>query len=160
MILNECPSLLTRCICTGYSSRGRYFLYLEVVKSFDVCVCVCVCAFVSVTQAVERVKTGSCNMLRHSCVALLSFVVVATSDNVLMNAASGEAAAHSDFTLSLRPPESTAHDIEESLAAMMKAEKEKRQLSDNEFEVAKQHLINAEKHRIHDIVQNAFGTLF
>ena len=62
----------------------------------------------------------------------------------------------SDYTLNLQPPGNTAHDIEASLAAIMQAEREKRQLSDSEFEVAKQRMINVEKQRIHDVVQHAF----
>ena len=46
-----------------------------------------------------------------------------------------------------------------SLAAIAKAEHEKRQLSDSEFEVAKQRMINVEKQHIRDVVRNAFEAL-
>ena len=67
-------------------------------------------------------------------------------------------AKHSDSTLVLQPPENSAHDIEASLAAITKAEHEKRELSDSEFEMAKQRMINVEKQRLHDIVQHAFAS--
>lgn len=100
-------------------------------------------------------------MLHRSCVALLSFVAVAPTNSATINVASvlhASDAEHSDYTLNLQPPENTVLDIDASLAAMMNAEHEKRQLSDGEFEVAKQRMINVEKQRIHDMVRNAFET--
>ena len=100
-------------------------------------------------------------MLHRSCVALFSFVAVAPANSASISVASGLRtgdAEHSDYTLNLQPPENTALDIDASLAAIMNAEHEKRQLSYGEFEVAKQRMINVEKQRIHDMVRNAFET--
>jgi hypothetical protein len=112
------------------------------------------------TQAVECLKEDRRNMLCRSCLALLSVMAVAplvnsASITVASGVRSGNA-ERSDQTLHLQPPENTAHDIEASLAAIVKAEHAKRQLSDSEFEAAKQRMINVEKQRIHDIVRNAF----
>ena len=96
-------------------------------------------------------------MLHRSCVALLSFLAVASVD--VVSGSDVREAANADHTLHLQPPDNTAHDIEASLAAIMKAEREKRHVSDSEFEVAKQRMINVEKQRIHDMVRNAFGAL-
>ena len=69
---------------------------------------------------------------------------------------SGLAGANSGYTLNLQPPEENTHDVEASLDAIMKAEDEKRILSDTAFAAAKQRLINVEKQRIQDIVRDAF----
>ena len=98
-------------------------------------------------------------MLHRSCVALLSFLAVASVDVVSGSGSDVREAATADHILHLQPPDNTAHDIEASLAAIMKAEREKRHVSDSEFEVAKQRMINVEKQRIHDMVRNAFGAL-
>ena len=90
-------------------------------------------------------------MLRRHCLALLSFVAVAHSNSASLGA------EHSDYVLNLQPPETTARDMEASLAAIMEAESEKRQLSDSEFETAKQRMINVEKQRLHDIVRKSFA---
>ena len=90
-------------------------------------------------------------MMHRSCVAFLFFAAVAPSHSAAIDA------KHSDSTLALQPPENSAHDIEVSLAAIMKSEHEKRELSDSAFETAKQRMINVEKQRLHDIVQNAFA---
>ena len=68
----------------------------------------------------------------------------------------GGAAAQSEYTLNLQPPEENTHDVLASLDAMMKAEDDKRILSDTEFAAAKQRLINVEKQKIQDIVREAF----
>ena len=99
-------------------------------------------------------------MLHHYLVALLSFAAVVSSRSVPAGMASrfsGTAVAHSDYILNLQPPQETTRDIEASLDAIMKAEDEKRVLSDDEFESAKQSMINVEKQRIRDIVQHAFA---
>ena len=99
-------------------------------------------------------------MLHHYLVALLSFAAVVSSRSVQAGMASrfsGTAVARSDFILNLQPPQETTRDIEASLDAIMKAEDEKRVLSDDEFESAKQSMINVEKQRIRDIVQHAFA---
>ena len=92
-------------------------------------------------------------MLRRYCVALLSLVAVAPASSALT------AAGHSDYVLDLQPPENTAHDVEVALAAIVEAEREKRQLSDSEFETAKQSMINVEKQRLRDIVRNSLGAV-
>ena len=115
------------------------------------------------TQAVECLKEDRHDMLRRSCLALLSVMAFAPlANSASISVASGLGAnnvEHSDHTLHLQPPENTAHDIEASLAAIVEAEHAKRQLSDSEFEAAKQRMINVEKQRIHDIVRNAFEAL-
>ena len=68
----------------------------------------------------------------------------------------GGAVAPAQYTLNLQPPEENTHDVLASLDATMKAEDEKRILSDTEFAAAKQRLINIEKQRIQDIVREAF----
>ena len=107
---------------------------------------------------IKFLMQASQNMSHHSCFVLLSFVSVVSSHSVPIGAASsfdGDAVAHSDYTLHLQPPQDTSHDIEASLDAIMKAEDEKRTLSDDEFEEAKQSMIKAEKQRIRDMVRNA-----
>ena len=101
-------------------------------------------------------------MLHRSIVTLFSFVAVVPSNSASIRAGSGlnaGVAEYSDCTLTLQPPENTAHDIEASLAAIVEAEDTKRHLSDSEFEAAKQRMINVEKQRIHDIVRGAFESL-
>ena len=97
------------------------------------------------------------NMMRHSCVSLLSFFAVVSSRSVLTDSLYGRVAAHQDYTLNLQPPQETPQDIEESLDATMKAEDQQRMLSDHEFEEAKQSMITAEKQRIRDMVRSAFA---
>jgi hypothetical protein len=66
-------------------------------------------------------------MSHRACVALLSFLAVAPSNSVSMSVVSGLNAGdaeRSDHILRLQPPENTAHDIEASLAAIVKAERE------------------------------------
>ena len=63
---------------------------------------------------------------------------------------------HAEFTLNLQPPEENTHDVKASLDAIMKAENDKRILSDAAFAEAKQHLINVEKQQIQDIIREAF----
>jgi hypothetical protein len=92
-------------------------------------------------------------MLHRYCFALLSFVSVAPCNSASIGA------QQSDYVLNLQPPEITAQDIESSLAAIMKAEDEKHRLSDSEFEMAKQRLINVEKQRLRDIVRNSFASV-
>ena len=96
------------------------------------------------------------------CVSLLSFLVVGPFGSASIGVVSASKVGvveRSDYTLNLQPPENTARDIEASLAAIAKAEHEKRQLSDSEFEVAKQRMINVEKQHIRDVVRNAFEAL-
>lgn len=100
-------------------------------------------------------------MLHHSCVVLLSFVAAISFFSVPTGATSdlnSYAVAHSDYTLNLQPPQETTHDMEASLGAIMKREDERRMLSDNEFEEAKQRMINAEKQQLREIVRNVFAT--
>ena len=59
-------------------------------------------------------------MLHRFCVALLAFVAVVSSHVVPIVGLYGDAAAHSDITLNLQPPEETARDIEASLDAILK----------------------------------------
>ena len=94
--------------------------------------------------------------------ALMSFVFVASVQSVphgLRSGQYGDVVAHSDYTLNLQPPEEDAHTVEASLDAIMKDEDAKRKLSDIEFEEAKQQMVNEEKHRIGDIIQNALKPL-
>ena len=96
-------------------------------------------------------------MMLHSCVSLLSFFVLVSSLSVPTASFYGSAAAHQDYTLNLQPPQETPQDIEASLDATMKAEDQKRMLSDHEFEESKQSMITAEKQRIRDMVRSAFA---
>ena len=108
---------------------------------------------------IKFLMQASRNMSHHSCFALLSFVAVISSHSLPIGAASsfdGDAVAHSDYTLNLQPPQETTHDIEASLDAIMTAEDEKRSLSDDEFQEAKQSIIKVEKQRIRGMVRNAF----
>ena len=89
------------------------------------------------------------------------FVIVACSHAGSLGAnggLNGDAVPHSEFTLNLQPPEENTHDVVASLDAVMKAEDEKRVLSDTAFAAAKQRLINMEKQRIQDIVRAAFDS--
>ena len=83
------------------------------------------------TQAVECLKEDRHDMLRRSCLALLSvmaFAPLANSASISMASDVGAGnVERSDHTLHLQPPENTAPDIEASLAATAKAEHEKRQ---------------------------------
>ena len=90
---------------------------------------------------------------------LIRVVIAASSHSVPpgVNAGLyGDVVSHSDYTLNLQPPEERTHDVEVSMGAIMKAEDEKRILSDTDLAAAKQRLINVEKQRIHDIVREAF----
>ena len=97
------------------------------------------------------------NMMRHSCVSLLSFFAVVSSRSVPTASLYGSVAAQPDYTLNLQPPQETHQDIEASLDAITAAEDAKRMLSDHEFEEAKQSMIVAEKQRIRDMVRSAFA---
>ena len=95
-------------------------------------------------------------------ICLSCFAIVAASHADSLGAKGrlhGDDLAHSEYTLNLQPPEENAHDVEASLDAIMKAEDEKRILSDSEFAAAKQRLINLEKQRIQDIVREAFESV-
>ena len=96
-------------------------------------------------------------MMRHSCVSLLSFFAVVSSRSVLTDSLYGSVAARQDYTLNLQPPQETPQDIEASMDATMKAEDQKRMLSDHDLEEAKQSMITAEKQRIRDMVRSAFA---
>ena len=100
---------------------------------------------------------GDRNMMRHSCVSLLSFFAVVSSRSVPTASLYGSVAAQPDYTLNLQPPQETPQDIEASLEAITAAEDAKRMLSDHEFEEAKQSMIVAEKQRIRDMVRSAFA---
>ena len=93
---------------------------------------------------------------------LSCFVVVACSHAGSLDASGGlygYAVTHSsEYTLNLQPPEENTHDVEASLDALMKAEDEKRILSDTAFAAAKQRLINVEKQRIQYIVREALAS--
>ena len=84
--------------------------------------------------------------------SLSCFVIVASAHSGSLNANGGS------YTLNLEPPEESTHDVEASLDALMKAEDEKRILSDTAFAAAKQRLINVERQQIQDIVREAFGS--
>ena len=90
-------------------------------------------------------------MLHRHFLALISLLAVAPCNSASLGA------EHADYVLNLQPPETTANDMEASLAAIVEAEHEKRQLSDSEFEMAKQRMINVEKQRLHDIVRRSFA---
>ena len=99
------------------------------------------------------------NMARLFGFCLTCVVIAASSHSVPPGANAGlygDVVSHSDYTLNLQPPEESTHDVEASLDAIMKAEDEKRILSDTEFAAAKQRLINVEKQRIQDIIREAF----
>ena len=92
-------------------------------------------------------------------ICLSYFVVVACSHSGSLGANGGlygDVVPHSEYTLNLQPPEENTHDVEASLDAVMKAEDEKRILSDTAFAAAKQRLINVEKQRVQDIVREVF----
>ena len=91
--------------------------------------------------------------------ALLPFVAMSSSKFALNSAVTGlnrGAVAPSAYILNLQPPANTDHEAEASLDAILKAEDERRQVSDSEFEAAKQRMISAEKQWIHETVQRAF----
>merc|ERR1740117_403060 len=99
-------------------------------------------------------------MMHRYCVALLPFIAMSSSKFTSDSAAAGlkgGAVVQSAYILNLQPPENTDIEVEASLIAIVKAEDEKRQLSDSEFELAKQRMISVEKQRIHDVVQDAFA---
>ena len=98
------------------------------------------------------------NMARLFGICLTCVVIAASSHSVPpgVNAGLyGDVVSHSDYTLNLQPPEESTHDVKASLDAIMKAEDEKRILSDTEFAAAKQRLINVEKQRVQDIIREA-----
>ena len=83
----------------------------------------------------------------------LSYFVVASSSSQSGSLGAsrglyGDSALQAEYTLNLQPPEESTHDVEASLDAVMKAEDEKRILTDTAFEAAKQRLINVEKQRV------------
>ena len=131
------------------------------------CVCVGlppqpVSAFISFyikqqTHMHKHLMHGDRNMMRHSCVSLLSFFAVVSSRSVPTASLYGSVAAQPDYTLNLQPPQETPQDIEASLEAITAAEDAKRMLSDHEFDEAKQSMIVAEKQRIRDMVRSAFA---
>ena len=91
----------------------------------------------------------------------LSYFVVASSSSQSGSLGAsrglyGDSALHAEYTLNLQPPEESTHDVEASLDAVMKAEDEKRILSDTAFAAAKQRLINVEKQLIQHIVREVF----
>ena len=67
----------------------------------------------------------------------------------------GAIAGASDFELNLRPPEESTKDIEESLDAIMKSEDISDKASQADFAADKEHMIEAEKLAIREIVASA-----
>ena len=107
----------------------------------------------------QRNLTSNQNMARRLGICMTCVVIAASSHSASPGANAGlygDVVAHSDYTLNLQQPEESTHDVEVSLDTVMKAEDEKRILSDTDFAAAKQRLINVEKQQIHDIVREAF----
>ena len=98
-------------------------------------------------------------MTRRYYGALLPFVAMSSSEFALNSAVTGlnrGAVVPSAYVLNLQPPGNTDREAEASLDAILKAEDGRRQMSDSEFEAAKQRMISAEEQWIHDRVHRAF----
>ena len=67
------------------------------------------------THMHKHLMHGDRNMMRHSCVSLLSFFAVVSSRSVPTASLYGSVAAQPDYTLNLQPPQETHQDIEASL---------------------------------------------
>ena len=90
-------------------------------------------------------------MIQRLCFSLFSAFAVSVCNAASINVSSGLGASDagpSGHTLELRPPDSTAHDVEVDLANIAKTEHEKRKLSDTAFEAAKQRMIDVEKRAV------------
>ena len=84
----------------------------------------------------QRNLTSNQNMARRLGICLTCVVIAASSHSASPGANAGlygDVVAHSDYTLNLQPPEESTHDVEVSLDTVMKAEDEKRILSDTDF---------------------------
>ena len=100
-------------------------------------------------------------MACRNAVCLSCFILGASSYSAPLGANGGlhgDVVARSQYTLNLEPPEENTHDVVSSLDAIMKAEDEQRVMSDEDFAAAKQRLINVEKQRIRDIINEVFET--